>query len=88
MFHHESSCRQRSCLEMAADTSRKTSVLFLKSLQICRTGEVPRAVAVVQLASALRHRTVRCYLLHIAYSGITPGLSDILTSPVRHCTPR
>ena len=63
-------------------------MLFLKSPQTCRTGEVPRPVAVVQLASTLGHRTVRCYLLHIACSGITPGLADILTSPVRHWSPQ
>ena len=48
----------------------------------CRTGEIPRPVALVQLASWLGPTAVRCYLLHIACSGITPSLSRILCSMV------
>ncbi|CAK0738070.1 hypothetical protein CVIRNUC_000989 [Coccomyxa viridis] len=45
-----------------------------------RTGEIPRPVALIQLASWLGPAAVRCHLLHIACSGITPSLSRILCS--------
>jgi len=54
------------------------SVLYV----LCRTGEVPRPVALIQLASPFGARAVRCYLLHIACSGITQSLYKILCSPV------
>ncbi|CAL5223984.1 g6596 [Coccomyxa viridis] len=46
-----------------------------------RTGEVPRPIAVIQLALPMGPTAMRCYLLHIACSGITPSLSRILCSP-------
>ena len=39
-------------------------------------------MALIQLASRLGPSAVRCHLLHIACSGITPSLSKILCSAV------
>ena len=43
---------------------------------------MPRPIAVIQLALPMGPTAMRCYLLHIACSGITPSLSRILCSPV------
>ena len=48
---------------------------------------MPRPVAVIQLALPGGSTAVRCYLLHIACSGITHSLSRILCSPVRPSSP-
>ncbi len=47
-----------------------------------KAGEAPRKTALLQLCSRKQHGQYQCLLLHIAHSGITPALIQILGSEV------
>lgn len=47
-----------------------------------KAGEVPRKTALLQLCSRDCSGSYRCWLLHIAHSGITPSLLQLLQSEV------
>ena len=48
-----------------------------------KAGEVPRKTALLQLCSKEANGSYRCWLLHIAHSGVTPCLLQLLQSEVR-----
>ena len=48
-----------------------------------KAGEVPRKTALLQLCSREPNGSYRCWLLHIAHSGVTPCLLQLLQSEVR-----
>ena len=48
-----------------------------------KAGGVPRKTALLQLCSKEPNGSYKCWLLHIAHSGVTPCLLQLLQSEVR-----